>query len=57
MIAITSSTITINNTNTPKRIITIPLNKLNAWQDNVRKIGADNGLGELAASIAAHGLL
>jgi len=36
---------------------TIPLNKLAAWSGNVRKTGADTGLAELAASIAAHGLL
>jgi ParB family transcriptional regulator, chromosome partitioning protein len=35
----------------------IPLNKLIAWPGNVRKTGADTGLAELAASIAAHGLL
>jgi ParB family chromosome partitioning protein len=36
----------------------IPLNKLVAWNGNVRKTaGADTSLGELAASIAAHGLL
>jgi ParB family chromosome partitioning protein len=35
----------------------IPLNKLAAWSGNVRKSGADTGLAELAASIAAHGLL
>ena len=36
---------------------TIPLNKLIPGLDNVRKTGAGDGLGELAASIAAHGLL
>ena len=37
---------------------TIPLNKLVAWDGNVRKTaGADTALAELAASIAAHGLL
>jgi ParB family chromosome partitioning protein len=36
---------------------TIPLNRLTAWTGNVRKTGADTGLAELAASIAAHGLL
>ena len=36
---------------------TIPLNKLIAWEGNVRKTGADTGLAELTASIAAHGLL
>ena len=36
----------------------IPLNKLAAWDGNVRKTaGADTALAELAASIAAHGLL
>lgn len=36
---------------------TIPLNRLAAWSGNVRKTGADTGLAELSASIAAHGLL
>lgn len=36
--------------------ITVPLNKLAVWEGNVRKT-ADDGLPELAASIAAHGLL
>lgn len=36
----------------------IPLNKLAAWDGNVRKTsGADTTLAELAASIAAHGLI
>ncbi|MGH9721504.1 MAG: ParB/RepB/Spo0J family partition protein [Bryobacteraceae bacterium] len=36
----------------------IPLNKLVAWNGNVRKTaGADTALAELAASIAAHGLI
>jgi ParB family chromosome partitioning protein len=36
----------------------IPLNHLTAWNGNVRKTaGADTALAELAASIAAHGLL
>jgi hypothetical protein len=35
----------------------IPLNKLTAWEGNVRKTGTDAGLDELAASVAAHGLL
>ncbi len=36
----------------------IPLNKLVLWDGNVRKTaGADTALAELAASIAAHGLL
>jgi hypothetical protein len=35
-----------------------PLNKLVAWDGNVRKTaGADSVLAEVAASIAAHGLL
>ncbi len=38
-------------------IITIPLNKLVLWEGNVRKTNIDNGLDELAASIASHGLL
>lgn len=37
--------------------ITVPLNKLTAWEGNVRKTGADQGIDELAASIATHGLL
>ena len=36
---------------------TIPLNKLAAWNGNVRKTGADTNLAELSASIATHGLL
>ena len=36
---------------------TIPLNKLTSWPDNVRKTGVNDGIEELAASIAAHGLL
>ncbi|MGH9771344.1 MAG: ParB/RepB/Spo0J family partition protein [Candidatus Acidiferrales bacterium] len=35
----------------------IPLNKLLAWNDNVRVTGVENGIGELADSIAAVGLL
>jgi ParB family chromosome partitioning protein len=36
----------------------IPLNKLVLWSGNVRKTaGSDTGLAELAASIAAHGLI
>ena len=39
-------------------ISSIPLNKLVASKDNVRKTaGADSALHELASSIAAHGLL
>ena len=37
--------------------ITVTLNKLTAWDGNVRKTGADQGIEELASSIAAHGLL
>jgi ParB family chromosome partitioning protein len=37
--------------------ISIPLNKLLAWEGNVRKTDADKGIDELATSIAAHGLL
>ncbi len=37
--------------------MTIPLNKLLAWEGNVRKTDPDKGIDELAASIAAHGLL
>lgn len=36
---------------------TIPLNKLLAWDGNVRKIDSGKAISELAASIAAHGLL
>jgi ParB family chromosome partitioning protein len=35
----------------------IPLNRLAAWKGNVRRSVSDTGLRELAASIAAHGLL
>jgi len=31
----------------------IPLNKLIAWDGNVRKTAAENGIDELAASIGA----
>ena len=37
-------------------ITNIPLNKLTAWEGNVRKT-QNKGIAELAASIAAHGLL
>jgi ParB family chromosome partitioning protein len=37
--------------------VTIPLNKLLAWEGNVRKTEPDKGIDELAASFAAHGLL
>ena len=36
---------------------TIPYNKLFAWDGNVRKTGSKKGIADLAASIAAHGLL
>jgi ParB family chromosome partitioning protein len=39
------------------KLSTIPLNKLTAWDGNVRKTGRDEGIEELAASIASHGLL
>ena len=35
----------------------IPLSKLLAWNDNVRTTGVEGGIGELADSIAAVGLL
>lgn len=35
----------------------IPLSQLTAWKGNVRKTGRKEGLDELCASIAAHGLL
>lgn len=35
----------------------IPLGQLTAWKGNVRKTGRKEGLDELCASIAAHGLL
>ncbi|MEO8340313.1 MAG: ParB/RepB/Spo0J family partition protein [Nitrospirota bacterium] len=37
--------------------VNITLDKLVAWEGNVRKTATDSGLEELAASIAAHGLL
>lgn len=37
--------------------ITIPLNRLAPWDGNVRRTGIHDGIDELAASIAAHGLL
>ncbi len=37
--------------------LTIPLNKLAPWNGNVRKTGVRDGIEELAASIASHGLL
>ena len=36
---------------------TIPLNKLAAWDGNVRKTDVNEAIDELAASIASHGLL
>jgi ParB family transcriptional regulator, chromosome partitioning protein len=38
-------------------IISIPLNKLVSWNGNVRKTGETEGIEELRASIAAHGVL
>lgn len=37
--------------------ITIALNRLAPWKGNVRRTGASDRIDELAASIAAHGLL
>lgn len=37
--------------------IAVPFNKLTPWDGNVRKTGAAEGIEQLAASIAAHGLL
>jgi ParB family transcriptional regulator, chromosome partitioning protein len=37
--------------------LSIPLNKLVPWDGNVRKTGVSEGIEELSASIAAHGLL
>jgi ParB family transcriptional regulator, chromosome partitioning protein len=37
--------------------ISIPPNKLLAWEGNVRKTNTDKSIDELAASIFAHGLL
>jgi ParB family chromosome partitioning protein len=42
---------------TTATMIDIPLNRLILWDGNVRKTAAETGLDELAASIAAHGLL
>ena len=42
---------------TASNLIEIPFNKLVLWEGNVRKTGVESGLDELAASIAAHGLL
>jgi ParB family transcriptional regulator, chromosome partitioning protein len=45
------------STSTYLPIGTIPLNKLVPWEGNVRKTGANDGIDELKASIAAHGIL
>ena len=45
------------STSTYQPIGTIPLNKLIPWDGNVRKTGASEGIEELKASIAAHGIL
>ena len=37
--------------------VNITLDKLVAWEGNIRKTATDSGIEELAASIAAHGLL
>lgn len=37
--------------------LSIPLNKLIPWDGNVRRTGVSEGIDELCASIAAHGLL
>jgi len=37
--------------------ISISLNKLLAWEGNVRKTDIDKGIDELAATIFPHGLL
>lgn len=37
--------------------ISVPLSKLTAWSGNVRKTGVSDGIDELTASIAAHGIL
>jgi ParB family chromosome partitioning protein len=42
---------------TASNLIEVPFNKLVLWDGNVRKTGVESGLDELAASIAAHGLL
>jgi ParB family chromosome partitioning protein len=42
---------------TNSNLIDVPFNKLVLWEGNVRKIGIESGLDELAASIAAHGLM
>jgi ParB family chromosome partitioning protein len=48
---------TTMNTTDSLETLEIPLNKLLAWNDNVRTTAMDDGTGELAASIAAVGLL
>jgi len=40
-----------------KDTLSIALDKLTAWKSNVRKTNAKDGIAELAASIASHGLL
>ena len=47
------------NRHTPSAnsIASIPLNKLVLWDGNVRKTGATDGLEQLIANIAAHGVL
>jgi len=42
---------------TALNLFEIPLAKLFVWEGNVRKTGIESGLDELAASIAAHGLI
>ena len=42
---------------TSSNLFEIPLAKLFVWEGNVRKTGIESGLDELAASIAAHGLI
>ncbi len=37
--------------------ISVPLSKLTLWSGNVRKTGVSEGIDELTASIAAHGIL
>jgi ParB family chromosome partitioning protein len=53
----TTATSTSSNTSNSNSHNFIPLNRLTAWQGNVRRTNADSGLDELASSIAAHGLL
>jgi ParB family chromosome partitioning protein len=47
---------TTNTITTTPETVTIPLNKLVPSKANVRRTGAKDGIAELAASIAAHGL-